>query len=272
MSGYLAISNSPQRSVVPVVSVPAANRLATQNSRFSSWNTESFWPDFWRIQSETYTEMSVLSWFLEDSVRNVHRDECADELDASHWWLGNTLRQTSPGGAVAQAAAPTMNGLECPQGPGFKSPPWSFPDLTSRLFYPAHFLSYLHYPVWIKAKSPKINIFLKDKHSHIFTFTAMSCHEFWPYLCRQGAKCVWACEVCVSFHPLDRQIVMQVIEGWMYVARLLSLSLFLWRLPQITALASSYSYQKGVVWGVRWCHKAFCSSHERHRALSTKVT
>lgn len=45
ISGYLAISRRLQRSVVAVVSVPAANRLLIVQYKFIEWYKESVFPD-----------------------------------------------------------------------------------------------------------------------------------------------------------------------------------------------------------------------------------
>lgn len=61
------------------------------------------------------------------------------------------------GGAVAQAAAPTINRVWTPMETRVQIRPQSFPNPTPHFFSPVNFLSNLHYPIWLKAKSPKIN-------------------------------------------------------------------------------------------------------------------
>ena len=59
--------------------------------------------------------------------------------------------------AKDHAEASVSDSLKCKQtrGPGFESDPRSFPDPTPHLFSPAHFLSNLHCPIWLKAKKVK---------------------------------------------------------------------------------------------------------------------
>ena len=67
------------------------------------------------------------------------------ELTIINW--GMTIKNMATGGTVGQAAAPTINGLERPRGPGFESDPRPFPNPTPHLFSPANFLTNLHYPI-----------------------------------------------------------------------------------------------------------------------------